>query len=275
MKTIKLFYTGNGSDKEYRVQIVKVYGDEYAVKFQFGRRCGTLAEGTKTRIPVSLHLAETIFAKLVNQKKSGGYTEDRDGQPFGGNPVKLAEVLPHPSKEIVSLQTMRNFSAQDYLKLRKYDGELCGRVKIGGATFLTEFMRTPISGHHYTASDREMFRRFPGGWHAVLTVASVHGENVLMRSTRERWGILCSFASQFTPDIIMPDVVTFDQNCMDSGAEGICAVAWDSPWGNILAVKQSTTYLCRITKTGGTQSCGIERIIGGENLSVAARENGK
>ena len=43
-------------------------------------------------------------------------------------------------------------------------------------------MRKPISGHHYTAADREMFERWPQGWYAALTVAEVRGQNVLQKS---------------------------------------------------------------------------------------------
>ena len=78
MKSISLFYRDGTSDKVYRAEIVPD-GAEYRVNFQFGRRGTKLAEGTKTRIPVSLALAENIFAKLVAEKRGKGYTEEAGG----------------------------------------------------------------------------------------------------------------------------------------------------------------------------------------------------
>ena len=57
------------------------------------------------------------------------------------------------------------------------------KCEIGSSTceLLCERMTKPISGHHYTASDRAMFAAHPGGWYAALTVARLvvtddHGE---------------------------------------------------------------------------------------------------
>ena len=258
MKTITLYYrnAAENADKVYTVWLEQVAGG-FNVNVTFGKRGTKYVTHCKSSCPTLLDLAEKLFDKIVKSKLADGYTESPDGQPFGGDAVKLAEVLPHPNKQIVNLAAMRNFSAQDYLKLRKYDGELA-KIKIGGATILAEFMRTEISGHFYTAGDREMFKRWPGGWWAALTVMEVHGENVLTRSTRERWGILCSFAGQFTPDIILAETVTDVEACMASGAEGIVAMDWTQPWGTMFAHKVESIYLCRVNRIGGTQSVGIE-----------------
>ena len=254
-KSISLFYTAGGSDKVYEAGIEDV-GAGFAVNFRFGRRGSNLAAGTKTRQPVPLEDAEKIFARLIAEKRAKGYTEDAGGKPFGGDADKLADVLPHPRKEIVSLITMRNFSGADFLRQRKYDGEL-SKLPIGGAVVLAEFMRKPISGHHYTAADREMFARWPGGWWAALTVAEWQGENVLNESTALRWSHLQGLQRAFTPDILLADVVSDVQAVMDAGAEGVCAHAWESPWGEMFCHKVSGIYICRVTSTGATQSVGI------------------
>lgn len=186
------------------------------------------------------------------------------------NPDNSAEVLPHLVKQLVNLVTMRNFSTVDYLKLRKYDGELCGSVKIAGATFLAEFMRTPISGHFYTASDREMFARWPGGWWAVLTVMEIDGKNMLADSTYNRWGYCQSFSASFTPDIILAEKVTDMEACMAAGAEGVCAHAWDAPWGTMFAHKASGIYICEVVmEIGGTQSVGIAKVMSDELTAMS------
>ena len=255
MKTITLYYrnAAENADKVYIISLVEAGGGEFRVDYQNGKRGGTLASGTKTRIPVSRALAENIFARLVAEKTRGGYTGSPDGQPFGGDAARLAKVLPHPSKEMVTLQTMRNFSARDFLIQRKMDGEL-DKFTVAGAEILCEWMKRK-SGGFYTADDLAMFDKFPDGWRAAFTVATVHGENVLARSTRERWGILCSFESKFPPDMVLCRMVDVPDAL--GAAEGYVAHAWDAPWGNMLCVKQAQIYLCRVTRTGGTQSVGI------------------
>lgn len=174
----------------------------------------------------------------------------------------------HPQKMMVTLAEMQAaIDSGKFLCQKKYDGML-STVKIAGATIIAEFMRGEISGHFYTASDRRMFKRFPQGWYAAITVAEIDGENVLNRHTGWRQAALLGLEKHFTPDIILAEIETDAADCMAGGAEGVVAHAWGNPFGEMLCVKQASIYLCRVTRTGLTQSVGIERIIGGENLNV-------
>ena len=174
--------------------------------------------------------------------------------------AKLADVLPHPRKTLVTRGQAGGWCARDFLIQRKYDGELA-RVKVGtthaaGAVVLAEFMR-PKSGGFFTAADRAMHARFPLGWWAALTVEELHRENVLHESTAWRWGCLGKLASFFAPDMILAEVVADVDAAFASGAEGVCAHAWAAPWGEMLAVKQGGVWTCRVTSVGNTQSVGI------------------
>lgn len=76
VKQITLHCQQGSSDKIYMVQIVAAPGGAgYVVNFQYGRRGSHLNTGTKTPNPVSLMQAETIFDKLVREKKAKGYLE--------------------------------------------------------------------------------------------------------------------------------------------------------------------------------------------------------
>lgn len=260
MKSIALFYRNpaENSDKVYRAEIVPSAGG-FAVNFQFGKRGAKLAEGTKTRQPVALAEAEKIFAGLVREKTAKGYTAETSGQPFGGDAAKLAEVLPHPRKQIVTLADARQWSPTDYLIQRKYDGELSTR-RMGNAVMLGELVRAK-SGAFLTNDDRARIDRH-GSFFAALTLLELDGRNMLAESTRTRWSELCATLCReprdgdlVVADVIAPEII---EACMKSGNfEGVCAHGWGDAWGSMLCHKANAIYVCRVASTGGTQSVGI------------------
>lgn len=71
-KEIELAYQEGTSDKVYNVQIAIVLGG-FKVNFQYGRRGKTLNEGTKTPSKVSQREANSIYQKLVSDKRAKGY----------------------------------------------------------------------------------------------------------------------------------------------------------------------------------------------------------
>jgi bifunctional non-homologous end joining protein LigD len=262
MKSISLFYRDGTSDKVYRAEIVPD-GAEYRVNFQFGRRGTKLAEGTKTRIPVSLALAENIFAKLVAEKRGKGYTEEAGGTPFDGDTVALGEILPHPRKNLISAEEMQARIISDGGNAqRKYDCEL-GRLDIGGGTVLLgEKMMRRKSGGFYTAADRVAFDKF-GEFFAAFTVEVWRGGNALCLPEHERQTMLNSLT--LPAGVIQAEPVYNVADCMDSGAEGVVWRAWDAPWSaGMLCCKQLGIWPCRIIKTGGTQSVQIADAATGE-----------
>lgn len=254
MKEINLFYRNDAehSDKVYTAEIVSVVGG-FAVNFKYGKRGSKLAEGTKTNVPVSLILAEKVFTSLVREKTAKGYTEDSGGTPYDGDVGKLAGVLPHPKKTLVTLAEARQWSAGEYLVQIKADGVLARR-EVAGATLLGETV-TARSGAYLTKRDRALIAAHNGSFFAAFTVEAVHGENILNRSTRERWGILCSYVGQFPPDVVLVEPATVPDKLTDE--EGYVAHAWGDAWGNMLAVKQTGIYTCRVSSVGNKQSVGI------------------
>lgn len=268
MKTT-LYFTDAKSDKVYSAWLVPC-GGLFNVAYEYGKRGAHLSTGIKTPEALPRDAAQKVLDRLIAEKRGKGYTESPDGKPFNGDAGRLAEVLPHTVKQIISRGEMAAIVAGgNHHVTRKYDGELC-KVTVGGATILTEFMRTEISGHFYTASDRAMFKQFPQGWHAALAVMEWRGQNVLDCPMRDHVRTLQEILG-FTyppPRIIIAETVTDIEGVFNSGGEGVCAHDWTAAWGQMACVKQSQIYLCRVTKTGGTQSVGIERIIGAENLSV-------
>ena len=149
--------------------------------------------------------------------------------------------VPHPVKTLVPLEAAREWAAAEYLIQRKYDGEF-GTVEIGGAMVVAEFMR-PKSGALWTPADYSMSEQWPGGWWAAWTVAEFHGENLLDRPAGERWGLLGIVSRAFTPDIVLAEVVSCPEGVLAAGGEGVCAHAWNEPYGTMLAHKASAVYV--------------------------------
>lgn len=67
-------------DTIYRAEI-KPKDDGYVVNFAYGRRGGNMTTGTKTKSPVPLDEAKTIYNKLISEKTAKGYTREEHGTP--------------------------------------------------------------------------------------------------------------------------------------------------------------------------------------------------
>lgn len=79
--SVTLYCTEGGSDKIYKAELAP-QGDEFVVNFWFGPRAGTLRPGTKTKTPMSLEKATSIFEKLVKSKKAKGYHEGENAPAY-------------------------------------------------------------------------------------------------------------------------------------------------------------------------------------------------
>lgn len=77
--SVQLFYKDDRSDKEYRMQVVP-QGTGFHVLFQFGRRGGTLQQGSKTKAPVSEAEAKKIFFDILREKESKQYKQAKNGK---------------------------------------------------------------------------------------------------------------------------------------------------------------------------------------------------
>lgn len=124
LKSVALFCTLNGSDKEYNIFLEEENG-LHTVNFTYGPRGNPRTSGTKTASPVSLAEAEKEFEKLMRSKMTGGYVPatgtnvsapvttvgiDLAGRATGLFPLLLSEI---DTDEALTLLTHRDYFAQE------------------------------------------------------------------------------------------------------------------------------------------------------------------
>ncbi len=105
IKSIQLFFQEGNSDKVYEIELLESGVDAYVVNFRYGRRGGTLKEGTKTVFPVSLAEAEKLFAELENEKRKKGYADEGENANFipEFKPLKSEKTSNARHKTVVKL----------------------------------------------------------------------------------------------------------------------------------------------------------------------------
>jgi bifunctional non-homologous end joining protein LigD len=136
LKTTSLYYRQGSSDKEYHARL-EAQGEGFVVNFAYGRRGSTLSTGTKTGSPVDYDAALAVFDKLVQEKKSKGYTPY---QPTGKS-ERVSGLLPQLLNAIDEAEAARLVSDPRWamqekmdgkrLLLRKEDGVVTGINKLG------------------------------------------------------------------------------------------------------------------------------------------------
>jgi len=75
IKQMTLWNNDGNADKIYEIDLCEVAPGSYVVNFRYGRRGGTLKDGSKTALPVALPQAEIIYNKLADEKRKGGYRD--------------------------------------------------------------------------------------------------------------------------------------------------------------------------------------------------------
>ncbi len=76
-----LVYQGGRSEKVYEVDLCQVAHERYVVNDRYGKRGGTLKEGSQTPSALSLPAAQSVFDKLVAAKRAKGYREVGQAAP--------------------------------------------------------------------------------------------------------------------------------------------------------------------------------------------------
>jgi hypothetical protein len=178
-------------------------------------------------------------------------------------PASISTAIAKPRKITVPLaQGLAWRGGGNLLYLEKYDGEF---VK-GGLPF----------GNHVLIAER---MKGAGTWYAAHSVASIAGQNVLGEPTRTRWRELCALAPSFPPWIKLAAAGNggeFLQAVLDNGGEGVCAFDLDAPWGEMLACKRLTAFLCVVTAAAGAmQSVAIADAATGQARGRLALLGGK
>lgn len=93
VKSIKLFYQEDNSDKVYEIDLIESGNNTYLVNFRYGRRGSSLKEGTKTAFPVALAEAEKLFKALEAEKRKKGYAAQGENSNF------IADITPTKSEK--------------------------------------------------------------------------------------------------------------------------------------------------------------------------------
>jgi bifunctional non-homologous end joining protein LigD len=121
IQQISLAYKDTGSDKVYHVQLEQV-NDLYVVNFQYGKRNSTLTTGSKTKEPVALDKAQTIYDKLVSEKFSKGYSEGATGAIFQSKELsdRLTGIFPQLLNKTIDAQ--KYIDDNDFFMQEKFDG---------------------------------------------------------------------------------------------------------------------------------------------------------
>ena len=134
MEQITLYYRQGGSDKVYQAS-VEPSGDKYVVNFAYGRRGTTLQTGTKTQSPVDLGSARALYAKLVQEKTSKGYTQGEDGTPYQhtNKEHQITGILPQLLNPIEEEEVERLIADDTYVMQEKFDGQRILIQKEGAA----------------------------------------------------------------------------------------------------------------------------------------------
>ena len=197
-KSIDLYFKEGSSDKEYHVQLVPSGNDTYLVNFQFGRRGSTLKPSTKTKDPVSLMDAESIYNRVVKEKLKEGYIEKEGGSSTGFQPVikvketigvfpQLLNTIEHPNIYIES---------NDFVAQEKFDGErrmvvsekgdIYGLNRKGQKVALPSFIANSV--HKDLIIDGEII----GDTLYAFDILSLHGEDLRGYKYLERLAILNS-----------------------------------------------------------------------------------
>jgi bifunctional non-homologous end joining protein LigD len=122
-KRATLYFKQGSSDKVYTAAI-EPSGGGFVVTFAFGRRGSTLQTGAKTATPVPFEKAEQIFARLVGEKTSKGYTPGEDGTPYQhtNKADRATGIVPQLLNPIDEQEVQQYITNREWWAQEKFDG---------------------------------------------------------------------------------------------------------------------------------------------------------
>ena len=121
MESVTLYYREGSSDKVYQASL-EPQKEGWTVNFAYGRRGATLTSGTKTQQPVSLESATRIYQKLIQEKKSKGYSPGEDGTPYRGSSATDTGVRPQLLNAASATELSQLMVDDTFLLQEKLDG---------------------------------------------------------------------------------------------------------------------------------------------------------
>jgi bifunctional non-homologous end joining protein LigD len=209
VKSIQLFYQEGSSDKVYNAAIIKD-GELYTVKVEWGRRGGSLNQGSKA-VKVALAVAQKKYDSLVREKTNKGYQAISDAlQPAAvappegeGSGSRVGTKRPRVGPVAQLLQSIDEAELDAYLA----NDRMIAQQKIDGdrvmVKVLPEVVVTNREGQvkdvdlrhfaglqylpHGTIVDGELLG---GGEYWLFDVLQFGADDVRPRGYLERWEIL-------------------------------------------------------------------------------------
>lgn len=282
MKNISLYFKEGSSSKEYHIQLVEKNG-KYAINFQYGRIGNALQAGTKTPAPVSFEEADKIYAKLLKEKTSKGYSEGENKNDFTEVTTERKEVyiLPQLLNAIEDVEEYINNDS--YLAQEKMDGErrmvvadenIKGLNKKGQEVPLSDSIVKSIT--NICVLDGEII----GSTLFIFDILALEGKSLKELRCEERIHILKSLS--FGKGIeIVPTAHTKEEKCKllntlkAENKEGIVFKKKDAPYthgrpasgGNQLKFKfyKTATFIV-VNETSGKRSVGLELMSGDDRV---------
>ena len=297
---VSLYYREGASDKVYQAAI-EPSGDLFVVNFAYGRRGATLATGTKTSSPVDLDTAKKIFTKLLNEKKSKGYTEGEDGTPYPHADKQASGILPQLLNPIEESEMERlwrddDFCAQEkidgrHLLVRKQDNDIEGINKKGLLTGLPETILNDL---------RNLFGSFildgesVGNKYHVFDLLELNGRNLRPLRYDERLRCLVALLADLPTghvECVQTEFLTVGklrlwERLLEERREGVVFKRLDAPYtpgrpnsgGPQLKFKFVASLSAIVTKVNARRSVEIGLFRGGSlipcgNVTISANYN--
>jgi hypothetical protein len=113
IRQTRLHFQEGSSDKVYEAELLQLSESEYLVNFRYGKRGGSLKEGTKTEKAVAFEAAAKIYKSLVVSKMNKGYELESGFDP-------LEQVLTAPVAKASTANDKRPNSEHILERLRLF-----------------------------------------------------------------------------------------------------------------------------------------------------------
>lgn len=121
--TTTLYFKEGNSDKVYQASIEEAANNRFLVTFAYGRRGSTLSTGQKTSEPVDYDEAQTIYHRLIKEKKAKGYREGQEATSY-----RTTETAPKTQH----LPQLLNHCDEKLTDILLHDANWCAQEKHDG-----------------------------------------------------------------------------------------------------------------------------------------------
>jgi bifunctional non-homologous end joining protein LigD len=211
-RSVFLFFSEGGSDKEYHVHLRQVGVQTFMVQYANGPRGKVGQSKDKLTAPVSLEDAKTCFDKLVAEKQKKGYTESPSGVRFtatelGARASGHAQQLPSAIDHVTAMQLLNDDA---WAMQEKANGErrtivirpdgVRGINKLGLYTSIPETWVEQLSAVQNATLDGEQI----GNEFYAFDLIELNGNDFRQEPLSTRWSYLEALLTPLMPQ--MPSI---------------------------------------------------------------------